>query len=587
MQQKGIVSKSLGKVADKILQLSERVEGLKGDRPEKATIAVYFIGHILMCFVHEPWFDEMLAWLIARDSTFYEIVFVAPHYEGHPSLWHLILSPFAKIGMPSNISLSIVSLCFSGIAISIIVYRAPFKRIIRMLIPFTYFMFYQYGIISRPYSMMMLAFMLMAVTYKERDAKPGRFVFSIWFLCVTSAYGIVIAGGICVTWLIEMLKISIKKSHEKNSDNGEYRGSFRIFLEDHLLCKGKIFWFFGLLLYVIFILIRIIPAENAYASVRATVVSDENGLLIRLLYTLFGVLSDLVVTNTYSNSGTLRNVYISTYELTVSVFIGIALFATILFYAYKKGKIIEFVLPYTMFSAFSALVYLYDHHIGIVLLFIIYYFWACENSSKSNSIDSVNAKIRHWGLSKRVIGVTTAIMLIIPMYWNITSCVCDIFHTYGYGKKEYEFITDNQLSNYKVLAEWNKIFEGDEGHELYSDDNVAFSLELVGVSAYSLKNNILNSVENVGLTYSTIHTVPLKEEGEKQKKIICGLGKPDILLGQVSLESIYGLDTTLLEYIPVYKGTYGNIKKGVPELHTSYIYIKKEIAEIKGLQAIG
>ena len=268
-QNEGKITLALLKISGSITGLAEKIEHIKGRMPERLAVSLYLVGHILMMFVHEPWFDEALAWLIARDSSLYEILFVAPHYEGHPSLWHLVLMPFAKLGAPYELSLNLVSLIFSGIAVVLFIYKAPFKRIIRLLIPFTYFFFYQYSVVSRPYCMLMLAFVLMAMTYKNRSEQPGRFILTLWFMCLTCAYGMVVACGICFVWLIEMFAAAHSSSVMKNSDNGESRGVFRIFFEDHLVSKGRLFWLLFLLGYALFIVYRINPADDAFAVLKS------------------------------------------------------------------------------------------------------------------------------------------------------------------------------------------------------------------------------------------------------------------------------------------------------------------------------
>ena len=157
MQNEGAIAKGIKRFANALTALTDKVEAINSKAPEHIAIALYVIMHMLMSLVHEPWFDEALSWLIARDSSIYEILFVTPHYEGHPALWHLILVPFAKLGAPYELSLSIVSLVFSGLAMALFIYKATFKRIIRLILPFSYYLFYQYGVISRPYCMMMLA----------------------------------------------------------------------------------------------------------------------------------------------------------------------------------------------------------------------------------------------------------------------------------------------------------------------------------------------------------------------------------------------------------------------------------------------
>lgn len=59
------------------------------------TLIIYLLGVCTVTCFHEPWFDESQAWAIAKTASYKEILFTLPHYEGHPPLWHLILSTFA------------------------------------------------------------------------------------------------------------------------------------------------------------------------------------------------------------------------------------------------------------------------------------------------------------------------------------------------------------------------------------------------------------------------------------------------------------------------------------------------------------
>ena len=69
----------------------------------------FVVAYVLVTAFHEPWFDEAEAWQIAKCADLKTIFFVTPHYEGHPPLWHLILSVFAKSGAPVDLSLKAVT----------------------------------------------------------------------------------------------------------------------------------------------------------------------------------------------------------------------------------------------------------------------------------------------------------------------------------------------------------------------------------------------------------------------------------------------------------------------------------------------
>lgn len=589
MQSEGAIAKGINKIANAITRFSERVEAIKGKTLEHIAVFLYCTGHMLMFLVHEPWFDEALAWLIARDSSVYDILFVTPHYEGHPSLWHLILVPFAKLGAPYELSLSFVSLLFSGLAMGLFIYRAPFKRIIRITIPFTYYLFYQYGVISRPYCMMMLAFVLMAMTFKSRNKNPGRFVLALWFLCISSAYGIVIAGGICIAWLIEMLLEARRKSLKKNSENGEHRGIFKIFLEDYLFAKGKFFWLLGLFLYVIFILWRIMPADNAYASIRAGKAIEDNGILVRLLYTVFASLSDLFITNVFYTSGTLRNADIYLGEMAVAVLVGTLILAALIMVGGKKKSnkisIIYLIIPYIFFSVFGAAVYLYYHHIGISLLLIGYWLWIVQDTKTDNKDSKSTSQLKI--LNNRLITdfgvIAISIMIIIPLFWTVGSCVNDIINSYGSGRGQYQFLSDNGLDEgYTILADWNRVFKQEEVPEDYAEFDPIFSQQGVNLTPYLKKSKVINSPKLIGKDYSYQHEIPNKTDTEKIYAILQNNGMPDIIIGKPEEEFI-----KYSNYVLVYKDTFGNIKKGFSFSDTNtFIYIREELAKEKGLKEI-
>ncbi len=575
MNNDGTVLKSLNSISSKITKLCDRVEAVKSRAPERIAVIAYFLCRSLMAFVHEPWFDEALAWLIARDSSISEILFTAPHYEGHPSLWHLVLMPFAKLGAPYELSLNFVSLIFSGIAMALFIYKAPFKRIIRIILPFTYFMFYQYSVVNRPYCMMMLAFVLMAITYNKRNEHPGHFVISLWFLCVTGAYGLVIAGGICIVWLIEMFLDGKKISKTKNSDNGEYRGNIRIFFEDSLVKNGKIFWLTSLLLYAIFIIYRIKPADDAFAVLN----TEENitsSFLVRLLYIMFGMLSDLFITNTYSSGNTITASDLSLIDIIPSVIIGIGVFFILVYLAKCKKMLLLLLIPYSMVVVTMTWLYMSRHHMGILLLFLLFFAWIYIEKREQENINSIDlnneintTKDRNsLKISLTVIGL--AISILIPLYWNISSCVVDVIFNYSLGHDEYVYLYDNGYLDSTVLAEWEKMPVGESKVE-----PITFSVVITEMLPYMKQDVFLNSPSKAGYNYSLIHKPPTSEMTETLKQNIDNIEPPMVIIGNPEYSQIYSTVFDFTDYEWVYEVSGGIIWKGVPEIVPERIYVRK------------
>ena len=88
-------------------------KGVKSKKTEWILFVLLIVSYFCVSFFHEPWFDEAQSWQIAKCASIKDILFEVPHYEAHPPLWHLLLSLFAKIGVPYELGLSLAS----GIAV--------------------------------------------------------------------------------------------------------------------------------------------------------------------------------------------------------------------------------------------------------------------------------------------------------------------------------------------------------------------------------------------------------------------------------------------------------------------------------------
>lgn len=194
----------------------------------------------VMCF-HEPWFDEAQAWLIARDCSWKELLTVRPHYEGHPPLWWTMLAIPAKLGVPYEIGLKTINLVCAGFMIWLLEFKTAIPEILKAILPFSYFLCYQYGVTSRPYALMIAAMVLVAITWKTRDENPLPVVLSMMLLCLASSYGIVVSGVFAAYWTILLCR---NRSLFKN--------------------KQCFFGLLALLLFAVALLIDILPAQGVY-----------------------------------------------------------------------------------------------------------------------------------------------------------------------------------------------------------------------------------------------------------------------------------------------------------------------------------
>lgn len=117
---------------------------------DSLTLALYALVVGLGIAWHEPWADEAQAWLLARHQGFWHLMFHSIRYEGSPGLWHALLWGLARLhvgytGMH----------WFSGLAaaagVAVLLRWSPFPRVLRMLLPFGFWLAYQDAVVARSY----------------------------------------------------------------------------------------------------------------------------------------------------------------------------------------------------------------------------------------------------------------------------------------------------------------------------------------------------------------------------------------------------------------------------------------------------
>lgn len=123
---------------------------------------------------HEPWADEAQAWLLARDTTISELIQNYMGYEGSPALWHLILKAFIAIGWQYEYYY-VIPIIFTAIGVAILEFKTKLPLYLKLVLPFTYYIFYQYSIVARSYCLVFPILMYLATIYNEKTKKPIRF----------------------------------------------------------------------------------------------------------------------------------------------------------------------------------------------------------------------------------------------------------------------------------------------------------------------------------------------------------------------------------------------------------------------------
>lgn len=554
-------------IAKKITNMSASVEQTKGKALEYIATIYYFVMHLLIAPNHEPWFDEAVAWQIARCASLKDILTEIPHYEGHPPLWHLILLPFAKTGMPYELSLALVSLVFSGIAVTLIIWKSPFPRIIRLLLPFTYFFFYQYSIISRPYCVMMLTFVLLAITYRNRNTQPVKYILCMMLLCLTSAFGIVISGGLAIAWILEIWNF----------------GNVRKFIKDSIKDK-RIYGLAFLLAFALVLIGILMPREDTYATNPLTDHTIRNNFIVRLIYMLFVSISDVMVTNVFSSDNLLKYANLSVSGLIGASVVGIIFLVVIFCYGRVKKTACVFFIPYILFGVFGSIVYLALHHTGIVLLFFIFWLWISMDTQNENN----NANIFKTENKKTVhdlLVLSATVIMFMSLVWSLLACTLEVYKNYGIGRNVAKFIDEHDLDNCNMMIGWNVIYY-DEEHEVFEMDTNQYA-NADNVAPYFEKNIFYNFNNGSNDVNYTTHKRPAKEQNEQNIELWKSKGYPELLYNFPPIDTIWEYsELNYANYTPVYYEKAEHIWKNNISHAMVTIHARNDLLEALGLEEI-
>ena len=525
---------------------------------EWTVLSVYLVLLGVILYFHEPWYDEAQAWLIARDGSWKDILTVIPHYEGHPPFWFCFLAVFAKLGAPFELTIKLITVLINGTVIWVLLFRSPFPRILRITLPFTYFAFYQHGVICRPYSFLLLGLLLTAMFWKEKDEKPFRTVFSLMLCCASSAYGILLAGGITLAWIVGIA--AGKKP--------------RTFFRE--LFSGRRLWAFAsLLAFALVNIIAIFPHKDTFA---ASYGLNGNPIWMRLLYMFTGSLSDATCYSCLNDYNELRYAAFSETRLMIGCAMGAFFLILILYYAKRCRTLALFLLPFTMFAAFSGIVYFYLQHIDVLFQFLL--FWSWVSYENYRALPAHKPETPFYIFAKNVAICYSALFVGISLYWSFVAARNEVWFPYGFASDVAEYLEENDLTEYGIMVRWKSDL-GDDGNTY---TNVNQTVNGVAINAYFDRNVVTNM--NGGEEKKTFasHRIPTEEESEQILSAWREAGLPAVALDRVQLETLFDeTDIFENEYICVLRVPEYHLWKDDLQYSMHSVFVRKDIAEAKHL----
>ena len=161
---------------------------------------VYAVAVGITVAHHEPWADEAQAWLIAKNLPFWKMLLGQVRYEGTPGLWHSSLWVLSHIGLPYGSMLWFswtAAVCSTWFFLT----YSPFPLFLRALIPFTFYLCYQFAVVSRSYVLMPLLVFAAVHLIRIKSTRILLFGLIAGLLANCNVFGLFISFGLALVYL--------------------------------------------------------------------------------------------------------------------------------------------------------------------------------------------------------------------------------------------------------------------------------------------------------------------------------------------------------------------------------------------------
>lgn len=175
---------------------------------ENSIIVLFSVLGIIGILNHEMWRDEMQAWLLAKDSSSLADLIRNSRYEGHPLLWHICLYGLAKI-THNPLIMQCFHLLLATCSVVLVVKASVFSLFQKGLLSFSYFLFYEYSIISRNYAIGVLLAFLFCSLYTRCRPRYGLLSILLALLANANVFGLFISFALG-TAMLYRLRVELK-----------------------------------------------------------------------------------------------------------------------------------------------------------------------------------------------------------------------------------------------------------------------------------------------------------------------------------------------------------------------------------------
>lgn len=411
---------------------------------------------------HEMWRDELQAWMLARDSTSIFHLIQNMHHEGHPALWHFCLYGLNQI----THNPLIMQIFHWGISLGIvylIVKYSPFLIIHKFLLSFSYFIFYEYGVISRNYALAIFFAFLFCVFY--RRFKKQRFLLTLPLVLManTNAYAFLISIALAFFMVLETSEKNLQSRYIKIS---------KISFSAGFLCIGWLVAAWQIARVNLPTLVSQLPVEQieitstSQLSATIGVISPswvghtvrQLGIAIVSIWESYVPVPILFRVNFWGQNILSENIFLDSFFKVILAHAIALVLSIILFFLSVRMFSRKPAVARTYLWGTLALVFFQTfihqeaklRHDGHFFIIFILCAWLYIDSHYLGHKDRVLFSLRH---KKSLLSVFLSVLLSVQAVTGIYAMALDYAYPFSSGKAVAEFIKENNLVDSVILGD--------------------------------------------------------------------------------------------------------------------------------------
>jgi hypothetical protein len=180
-------------------------EKYRFSRPEIIVTCIYAVLLAWNIAHHQPWADEAQAWLLGRDLSLTELFGKYLHYEGSPGLWHFILWGLCRLHV-SYVGMHWIAGGVALLGVAAFLRYAPFPAIVRFMLPFSFYFFYQYAVVARSYVLAPICVFAICALAKKPAERLWLLALLLGLLANICLHASMLSVGFSIAILLRMIR---------------------------------------------------------------------------------------------------------------------------------------------------------------------------------------------------------------------------------------------------------------------------------------------------------------------------------------------------------------------------------------------